>query len=134
MAVVVDVGVLERDLQQLVQRTRRPFRVGEGVLILRELDLVAFGALGRRDSACTQCVCARSQALSASAFQALSRFWLGTMQKKKTSCGLQASASRCRLIFLAGRYCTARSSSMTCSMSRLAPLIGTETKHSSHDQ
>ena len=46
MAVVVDVGVLERDFQQLIERTRRPFRLGECVLILRELDLVAFGLLG----------------------------------------------------------------------------------------
>src|SRR5215471_17502361 len=56
------------------------------------------------------------------------------MHKKNTSCGLQASASRCRLIFFAGRYCTARSSSMTYKRSRLAPLIGTETKQSSGDQ
>src|SRR6516164_5493276 len=56
------------------------------------------------------------------------------MHQKKTSCGLQASASRCRLIFFAGRYCTAMSSSMTCNRSRLVPLIGTETKQSSGDQ
>ena len=72
--------------------------------------------------------------MSASVFQVLSRFWLGTMQKKNTLCGLQANASRCRLIFLADKYCTARSSSMTCSMSLLAPLIGTATKHISGDQ
>ena len=126
MSVVVDIGVLERDFEQFVERARRPFRIGERILVLRELDLVAIDTLGRRDVACIQCVLASWQALSASAFQVLSRFCDGTMQKKNTSCGLQASASRCRLIFLAGRYCTARSSSMTCSMSRLAPLIGTD--------
>src|SRR5262245_21212800 len=56
------------------------------------------------------------------------------MHQKKTSCGLQASANRWRLIFFAGRYCTARSSLMTCNRSRLVPLIGTETKQSSGDQ
>src|SRR6516164_6588763 len=56
------------------------------------------------------------------------------MHQKKTSCGLQASASRWRLIFFAGTYCTAMSSSMTCNRSRFAPLIGTETKQSSGDQ
>ena len=56
------------------------------------------------------------------------------MQKKKTSCGLQANANLWRLIFLAGRYFTARSSSMTCTMSRFSPLIGTLTKQISNDQ
>ena len=46
MAVVVDVRVLERDFQQLIQRTRRPFRLGEGALILRKLDLVTVDLLG----------------------------------------------------------------------------------------
>src|SRR5262249_1628069 len=43
-------------------------------------------------------------------------------------------AKRNRRICLASRYCIAISSSIRCSTSFLLPLVGTLTKHSSHDQ
>ena len=116
----VDVGVPERDLEQFLERTRRPFRIGKRVLVrARTRSCSLRHPRPCATSACTQCVCAllagRERRLRSTSCRDSA---IGTMQKKKTSCGFDASASRCRLIFFAGRYCTARSSSIRCSMSR----------------
>src|SRR5262249_47067943 len=79
-------------------------------------------------------VFACSQPAMLSWFHLLSRFRVGMRQRKNTSSGLVASAKRNRKTFPLGRKRIAKSSSIRCKLSRLAPLIGTMTKHSSGDQ
>ena len=75
-----------------------------------------------------------SQATKLVSFHWLSVLRVGTWQRKKTSYGLVASAKRKRRILPLGKYCSAKSSSIRCRVSRFCPLIGTLTKHSSDDQ
>src|SRR5215472_6554754 len=88
----------------------------------------------RRLVACVQNVLAFSQASRLLRLYVLSKFWLGTWQRKNTSFGFDPSASRNFWILALGRNRMARSSSMRCSASRFDPLIGTVTKQSSEDQ
>ena len=134
MILAIDHAAGEGLLNQVAERLRRPLRVWKGVLILGGLDLVAFNTFVSRDVTSAHEVFAFSHPIRTSALNLLSKFLDGTMHKKKTWCGFVANTKRKRLTFPPGKYLSAKSSVIRCSVSRFWPLIGTLTKHSSSDQ